>query len=164
MTAIATHWKDRALSIYRERVEARQREETARELAHRARLIVEFQDFLTTFLDAPIPQPEYDEERCRPYVVLDGVTFARPKSSNFGLVLVRECTDCGRKVDTDSISDLWWLGYCLENDLPYHDCGNYEADRNYRARPISMQPPPPTLDQRLLATLREFVQANLPEA
>ena len=164
MTTIASvpAWQDRAIAVYHDTNTQRQEAGAARLLERKARDCAELQNYLSGFLGVAVDWPEYDEERTRALVAVDGVMFARP-ASRHGLVIVRPCAACGRQVDSCDIDDLYFLGYALEGDLKWHHCGEWEGDRNYTPRP-SQAARPATTEERLLAALREFVQANTPEA
>lgn len=129
-TPAESSWKERAIKAHEDRKAAAIAAAEERRFAAKMRAASEFISRLEQL--RIVAHPELISENGS--LVLDGVTFLHDKD---GLHCKVKCTACERSIKSYNILDLSDLGGVLsgEGSLPYHECGQFEEDANYRHRP-----------------------------
>ncbi len=113
----------------------------------------------------------YDDQEPVATVEIDGLTFAY-KEREYGhrnphLVLIRPCEkrdDCGLPVMSWRINNFEDLGRILEEKPEHTECQVEYDERERRSEGrVVASPPPPTVGERLLNALRDYIMAEVPE-
>ena len=113
---------------------------------------------------------EHDEEKVAS-VEIDGLIFAYAEREcghySPHLVLLRRCEkrdDCGLDVASVRINNLDDLGRILAETPEHTECQVEfeERERRSESRAVA-SPPPPTVGERLLDALRDYVTSEVPE-